>query len=219
MNLAWTREKAIEAQEQGYFIYVPSGKKIYLSDAVAMWNDDETVNVMFHTGYRIAGDIFDINTALRANSISEQIIGNIIQTSINSENYSGDLAQLYQTTLAEDQIKRIQPRITRPVTQPVIRPSIQLTRPIIQQTQPIQPIQSTTIKDSRLQWSNIEIAKLTHKMQLYGSLLDHLSISEPYENFELRNAAGEIRRELQADRDNCERTIRSIRDEIQLMKL
>lgn len=225
MSLAWNPEKGLEAEQQGYFIYVPSGRKVYLSDAVAMWNDPETENIMFHTGYRIAGDIFDINRTLHANNIPEQTIGDVIQTSIDSENYLGNLAQIYQTTLAQDLIKRNKPQTTQQVITrpniPIARPNISLTRPITQTvTRPItQQLTQATVKESRLQWSNIEIAKLTQKMQIYSNLLNYLDSTGPQENFELRIAVGEVRRELQADRSNCERSITVVRDEIQLIQL
>lgn len=98
-RLVWTPEKAQRAAERGVYIVVPSGTRRFLRGANRSWNLPREANIIFHSGYRIAGQPEDVIQA----GVDENTIQQVIQTSFNAQNVQGEMAVQFAQALAQDE--------------------------------------------------------------------------------------------------------------------
>ena len=102
-RLAWTQERAQRAAEQGNYIYVPkTGRTLLLAGTHRMWNRPEPANIIYHSGYRIAGTPNDVQNALLQAGVDRQTIDQVLATSLAANNYNTNMQQVYNDTLASD---------------------------------------------------------------------------------------------------------------------
>ena len=88
----WTPENFTDASQRHDFISIslPNRPRLTIQDAYEVWETNP--NILFHTGYRIAGTREDIAADLAAAGQSEADIEGIINSAISSENYLTDMA-------------------------------------------------------------------------------------------------------------------------------
>jgi len=90
-ELPWSIVKARKAALDRQFIRVPDGKNVVMS---SLFNKP---NILYHTGYRIAGTAEEIAKALHKVHIDDNTIQTILNTAISSENYTkSPFAEIYE---------------------------------------------------------------------------------------------------------------------------
>ena len=96
----WTLQAMQDAEATRQFILVtPAGSsRVNITDARTLWAVDPTI--LFQTGYRIAGTPANITAVLLPLGITQEDIGQLINTAIASDNYSGQLAPIYNEELS-----------------------------------------------------------------------------------------------------------------------
>src|SRR5437016_5093673 len=86
----WSPMLALQYQREMKFIPVgllsEEREKISLKDAREIWNMHRYQNVIFHTGYRIVGNPYDVQKAL-SGQVEPDVIDQVIETSIDIDNY------------------------------------------------------------------------------------------------------------------------------------
>jgi len=96
----WTLEAMNNARAKNQFILVsPTGaSRVFITDAITLWSTDPTI--VFQTGYRIAGTPKDIIDVLSQQGIQQEAIGQLLDSAITSDNYSGEFSQIYNDEIS-----------------------------------------------------------------------------------------------------------------------
>lgn len=103
----WSTNSFQDAESKLEFIMVTDvgRSRVSITDAYTLWQINP--NIIFQTGYRIAGTPEDIETSLLPLGISTNEIDNLINTSINSDNYNTEMASVYNDEIKlRDLIRR-----------------------------------------------------------------------------------------------------------------
>lgn len=95
MEASWNYDIMEEIQDKYLFVYIGNGYSLIISilDANKYWTKDR--NILFHTGYRIAGTQEDIEPVLMQNDINEKEITKILDTAVTYNNYTDEYKEVY----------------------------------------------------------------------------------------------------------------------------
>ena len=96
----WTLEALDDAKVKQQFIFVsPAGaSRVYIIDAQTLWRTNP--DIIFQTGYRIAGTPEDITNVLLQQGIDPTNIEELMASAITSNNYAHELAEIYNEETA-----------------------------------------------------------------------------------------------------------------------
>ena len=95
----WSIAAAQDALSRYQFIKISSispPTRITVQDLPRLWGEDPTA--VAHIGYRIAGPLEDVTTALGEVLLADQVDA-VISTMLNKDNYSTTMAEMYQDEL------------------------------------------------------------------------------------------------------------------------
>lgn len=100
ISVTWTHESMKDAAIHHEFIMVsPYGaSRVNIADAQILWMKNP--NVVFQTGYRIAGTPEDITNDLTQQQISAESIQQVLDSSLSSTNYFNTWVEEYQREMA-----------------------------------------------------------------------------------------------------------------------